>query len=70
MNRINVSSSNISSIGHDSSSNTLEVEFHDGSIYQYYGVPESEYNELMNASSHGQYLNEYIKGKYSYRKIT
>ena len=33
-----VSSSNIRSIGYDSESNTLEIEFHSGGVYQYFGV--------------------------------
>jgi hypothetical protein len=70
MNRINVSSSNISSIGYDPSDSLLEIEFNDGSVYQYESVPESEYNGLMGASSHGQYFHQHIKDHYSYRKIT
>ncbi|HEY0965164.1 MAG TPA: KTSC domain-containing protein [Candidatus Saccharimonadales bacterium] len=69
MNRISVSSSNISSIGYDAETQTLEVEFHDGSIYQYYGVPQLEHAGLMNADSHGKYLDLYIKDKYRYQKI-
>lgn len=39
MNRNPVSSSNVKSVGYDSESSRLEVEFHHGGIYQYYGVP-------------------------------
>lgn len=70
MQRINVSSSNISSIGYDPESQTLEIAFHDGSIYQYTGVPRSIYDGIMSTSSHGQYLHQYIKGRYSYRKVS
>lgn len=70
MDRIQVISSNIVSIGYDVSEKTLEVEFKSGSIYQYYGVPLSLYNGLMSAGSKGNYLNEYIKkGGYRCRKI-
>lgn len=69
MQRINVDSSNISSIGYDPDSQILEVEFHSGSIYQYEGVPQHEHSALMNANSHGQYLNEHIKGVYPYRQV-
>lgn len=65
-----VSSSNLSSVGYDSSTNTLEIEFNSGGIYQYYGVPELKYIGLMSASSHGQYFDRYIKkAGYSYRKV-
>jgi hypothetical protein len=69
MNRISVSSSNISSIGYDPTTQVLEVEFNDGSIYQYDGVPQSVYDDFINASSHGQYLHQHIKDVYPHRKI-
>jgi len=69
MKRISVNSSNIASIGHDSSINTLEVEFLNGGVYHYFGVPSSVYNSLMGADSHGKFLNAYIKGTYSYQKV-
>lgn len=68
--RKNVSSSNIKSIGYDESTSTLEVEFLNGNIYQYSNIPESLYINLMNADSHGEYLDAYIKkGGYRYTKV-
>ena len=67
--RQRVSSSNISSIGYDINSNILEIEFHDGGIYQYHGVSESAYNSLMSAASHGSYFSNFIKDRYNYRQI-
>lgn len=69
MNRMPVNSSNIASVGYDSSSNILEIEFNSGSIYQYFNIPESEYQNLMNASSHGKYFAAKIKNNYKYRQI-
>ena len=69
MQRQLVSSSTIRSIGYDGSSSTLELEFHHGGIYQYYGVPESVYRELMAADSKGSYLAEGIKGRYRFRRV-
>lgn len=69
MKRQSVSSSNISSVGYDSESHTLEVEFHGGGVYQYFDVPQSTYDELMHASSHGSYFHRYIKDQYRWVKI-
>lgn len=69
MNRQPVSSSNIASIGYDSQSQTLEIEFHSGSVYQYYSVPQSLYQGLMEASSHGSYFHQNIKGRYGDTKV-
>jgi hypothetical protein len=69
MERTQVESSNIESIGYDIDSETLEIEFIKGGLYQYYDVPEYVYGELMSASSHGGYLASNIKGTYSYSKV-
>lgn len=69
MERTPVSSSNVASIGYDSESATLEVEFNDGSVYQYFDVPAHEAEGLVNASSVGSYLAAQIKGVYRYARI-
>ena len=53
MERTRVSSSNIRSIGYDVQDETLEVEFGNGGIYQYFGVSQQLYERFMAASSKG-----------------
>ena len=67
--RQTVSSSNIRSIGYDAKLQTLEIEFQDGGIYQYFNIPESIYFALMSASSYGSYFHRYIKDQYQWTKI-
>lgn len=62
--RQSVRSRNIRSIGYDDVSQTLEIEFHSGGIYQYVNVPKSVYDNLMQAPSHGSYFSRHIKGRY------
>lgn len=69
MNRQAVSSSNIAAIGYDPDSQTLEIEFLNGGVYQYFDVPQHIHEGLMNAGSHGQYLAQNIKGAYRYSKV-
>lgn len=69
MERTPVISSNIRAIGYDSDSQSLEVEFHHGSVYQYAGVPQGEHEGMMNADSKGKYLNANIKGRYPYVQL-
>lgn len=69
MERIPVESSNIASIGYDEDSNTLEIEFHNGGVYQYFDVPFQVYDDLMSAESKGIYLAQQIKGKYRFVKV-
>ena len=67
MKRQTVSSSNVKSIGFENS--ILEVEFLNGRIYQYYGVPESIYLLLMNAASKGSFLASNVFNKFDYKEI-
>lgn len=70
MHMIPVSSSNLSAVGYDGHSQTLRVSFLNGMVYEYYHVPESLYQGLMTASSHGKYLDKYIKkARYMYDRI-
>lgn len=67
--RDRVASSNISSLGYDAGSETLEIEFSDGSIYQYFNVPSGLNEQLMASPSKGQFLNVYIKNAYPYSRV-
>jgi hypothetical protein len=61
MERTPVSSSNIVSIGYDQSTQTLEVEFMKGAVYQYSGVPSEEFEAFMGADSKGTHFHAHIK---------
>ena len=68
MERTNVVSSNIVSVGWDRG--ILEVEFKGGSVYQYSNVPKEVYYELLNSESVGKTLNITVKGRYEYEKLS
>ena len=64
INRVPVKSSTIASLGYDAQSETLDLEFKkSGEVYRYLGVTPAEYQELMNASSLGTYVNRSFKPK-------
>lgn len=69
MERYSVASSNVASVGYDDATETLEVEFVDGAVYQYYGVPRNVYDQFMGNSSKGRFLNTYIKNAYGYSRV-
>jgi len=69
MNRIPVDSSNVSEIGYDLNTQTLEVQFKDGNVYQYFDVPPGVHEGLMSASSKGQFLNKEIKLNFRYARL-
>lgn len=69
MNRNYVASSNLTSVGYDEPTQTLEVEFSNGTIYQYYNVTAVLFEQLMQSPSKGQFLNIYIKNAYPYSRV-
>lgn len=64
-----VSSSNIQSIGYDEANQDVYVQFINGSIYVYKGVPIYEYENLRDAPSLGSYLHRNYKNVYAYERI-
>ena len=62
MERKVVESSNLSEIGYDPETLTLEIQFKKGSVYQYYDVPVEVYDEFMESKSLGKSFSELIRG--------
>jgi hypothetical protein len=71
MERIPVLSSVIRSVGYDNLTSTLEIEFVNGGIYQYSGLPAEIHAALMSSGSKGSYFDQYIRsGPYNYRRMS
>lgn len=58
-----VKSSNIKSIGYDSNTKTLTIEFNTGSIYDYHEVNPEEHELLLNAKYIGGHFHQHIRPK-------
>lgn len=69
MRRDPVVSSNLVSVGYDSQSGTLEVEFQNGTVYQYFNVPQSTYEAFMAAPSKGQFFAYQIRDRFPYGRV-
>ena len=69
MNRELVSSSNIVSAGYDELNQILEIEFKDTSVYQYYNVSKTVYEQFLMAPSKGQFLAYQIKNVFPYSRV-
>ncbi|MBN8749575.1 KTSC domain protein [Xylophilus ampelinus] len=69
MNRDFVPSSTIVSIGYDEPSQTLEVEFKQGAVYQYYNVSQELFDQLLQAPSKGQFLHYNIKNSNPFARV-
>jgi len=64
-----VASTNIASMGYDEATQTLEIEFTNGTVYQYYNVNAPLFEQLRTAGSKGQFLNAYIRNAYPYSRV-
>lgn len=64
-----VNSSTIASVGYNPDSAILEIEFHNGGVYRYTGVPGSLHGRFMAAASLGSFLHQHIKGSFPYQRI-
>ncbi len=61
--------SQIRSVGYEASSQTLEVEMSDGTIWQYTRVPSEVYRRLMAAPTIASYYRDNIEEDYSRKRI-
>ena len=69
MERTNIKSSNIDSIGYDENKKVLEIEFKSGGVYQYANVSKEIFAALMSASSHGGFFHAKIKDRFPTTKV-
>ena len=69
MERNSVESTMIAGIGHDSETSTLEIEFNNGQVWQYFDFTESDYSEFSNSDSIGKYFLQNIRGQYTENQI-
>jgi hypothetical protein len=68
MRREKVSSSVLRTVGYDSATALLEIEFASGDVYRYFAVPPSVHRALMEAESPGAYFNRNISDRYPTRQ--
>ena len=70
MQRQRVSSTSIASVGYDDATSTLEIEFHNGRIYQFFNVRPEIAAALRAAPSHGAFFNKYLRnGGYEFTLV-
>jgi hypothetical protein len=57
-----------SSVGYDSPTFTLEIEFRSGEVWRYHNVQENVYLEMISGSI-GKYFQAHIKGQYPETRV-
>ena len=64
-----VESSNIKSIGYETETKILKVEYLSGLKYEYSDVPAKVFDDFLDSISKGKYMNQNIKGQYEGRRV-
>jgi len=67
--RKRVNSTSLRSVGYDARTQTLEVEFSNGSIVQYERVSPEVYRRFMAAPSPTSYFRDQIEESYTARRV-
>ena len=70
MDMIPVQSSTIASVGYNTRSKVLRIEFLTGAVYDYRDVPEDTYKSLLEAQSKTQYHKNFISMRFRYRQVS
>jgi hypothetical protein len=70
MQRVPLASNTVLSAGYDSESQQLELEFRNGRVYRYSGVPQGVYDFLVRAPSKGGFVNRMIDGRYPHQDVS
>ena len=50
-------------------SQTLQVNFADGSSYEYFGIPKNIYGKLVNSDTPDRFARRHIYHSFTYRKV-
>jgi hypothetical protein len=64
-----VSAGKLRAIGHDAGARTLRVEFDDGKIVEYSGVPQDTFRRLVSSGSMWSYFRDNIEDEYTARRV-
>jgi len=51
-------------------SQTLQINFLDGSVYEYFDIPKNIYNKFLNAETPDRFARRHIYHSFVYRKVT
>ena len=64
-----VESTTLATVSYDDAQGLLQLEFCSRAVYQYFSVPATVHQSLLDASSKGRYFNQAIRGRFPYRLI-
>ncbi len=69
MERMTVSAAGISQVGYKIESETLEIAFSSGGVYQFFNVPSTVFDQLMSSPSKDEYYSANIGKRFPYLRV-
>ena len=69
MTRLAIESTLLLSVSYAPDSSLLEVEFRDGTVYHFFGVPAERFQQLLASDSKGVFFNRQIRNHFCYQRI-
>ena len=48
----------------------LYLRFHSGDVYRYFTFPAEQYQEFVDAESHGRYFLAHIRNQFPYQRLS
>ena len=67
--RVSLDSTTLAAAAYDACSETLELDFHDGTRYMYSSVARGLYHDLLHATSKGSFFNRHIRDHFPCNKL-
>jgi hypothetical protein len=54
---------------YDGENRILYLRFRSGEVYRYFGFPEEQYRQLLDAESRGRYFLSNIRNRFRYERL-
>ena len=70
MNRLSVESTTLVSVAYASDQTLLQLEFRDVTVYRFFDVPASCFQQLLASDSKGGYFNSNIRNYFRYERVS
>lgn len=64
-----VQSSHMRAVGYEPTSRTMHIQFHNGEVHEYTGVPQPFHDTMMSAESVGSFFHKNVKPFFNSRRI-
>ena len=70
MQRLSVESTPLVSVSYLPDRTLLELQFRDGTVYRFFDVPESCFQQLLASDSKGGYFNRNIRNHFRHQRVS